>query len=73
MKNTDRSTAVGHIPYHSKKTHVEEMLPVAISILGLPRTDMSLIETVEIVLRKSDRPLRVAVGREMFVDDWEVV
>lgn len=49
------------------------MLPVAASILGAPRTDLSLIDVAQQVLEFARRPLRVAAGRQMFVDDWEVV
>ncbi|KAF2160587.1 hypothetical protein M409DRAFT_70333 [Zasmidium cellare ATCC 36951] len=64
---------IGQIPYMSKKTGAEEVLPVAVSIMGLPGTDCSLVASVETMLRQSGRPLRVASGRQMFVEDWEVV
>ncbi|KAK4497672.1 hypothetical protein PRZ48_010325 [Zasmidium cellare] len=65
---------IGQMPYHSRVSEREEQLPVAISLMGLPGTDISLINTAKTVLEKSGRPCRVATGREMFVeDDWEMV
>lgn len=49
------------------------MLPVAISLMGLPGTDLSLIGTAKTVLGESGRHMRVATGREMFVEGWEMV
>lgn len=49
------------------------MLPVAVSVLGLPGTDLALIQSIEAILKKSQRPLRVATGKHMFVEDWEMV
>ncbi|EME42539.1 hypothetical protein DOTSEDRAFT_73403 [Dothistroma septosporum NZE10] len=64
---------IGQVAYHSIKTGREEMLPVAASMLGLPGTDLSLIANAEEVLRISKRHLRVSTGRQMWLDDWELV
>lgn len=42
--------------------------------MGLPGTDISLINTARTVLEKSGRPTRVATGGEMFAEgDWEMI
>lgn len=46
---------------------------MAMSVLSLPGTDLSLIESVKAVLKTSSRPLRVATGKQMFTDGWEMV
>lgn len=56
----------GQVPYHSKASGTEELLPVAISVMSSPGTDLKLVDTVKHCLEKSDRPTQVAVGRTMF-------
>lgn len=64
---------IGQVPFESKMTRREEMLPVVASLVGLPRTDLCLIEMAKKILEYSRRPTRVATGRQMFVGDWDVV
>lgn len=69
FKTPELTLPIGHIPYRSRITVVNEMLPVGVSIVGLPGTDLSLIEIAQRVLRYSGRPLCVTTGRQMFEED----
>ncbi|KXT00835.1 hypothetical protein AC578_985 [Pseudocercospora eumusae] len=64
---------IGQVPFTSKMTNREEMLPVVASLVAAPRSDLCLIDVVKRILEFSKRPTRVATGRQMFVDDWDVV
>ncbi|KXT13582.1 hypothetical protein AC579_8094 [Pseudocercospora musae] len=64
---------IGQVPYHSRMTDRQEMLPVCASVLSKEKTDLSLIQTIENVLRHAHRPLSVATGRQMFEPGWDVV
>ncbi|KAH7092427.1 amidase signature domain-containing protein [Paraphoma chrysanthemicola] len=56
----------GQIPYKSRITGQEEFLPVAVSLLGAPGTDMELISLVERFLISAGRPTKVLTGKNMF-------
>ncbi|KAK4613947.1 hypothetical protein CLAFUW4_09096 [Fulvia fulva] len=73
LEAPELTLSIGQIPYRSRITGVNEMLPVGASVVGGPGTDLSLIETAQTVLRYSGRPLCVATGRQMFEDDYQIL
>lgn len=56
----------GQVPYFSKVTGREELLPVGISVLSAPGMDLKLLDLIKDCLEKSGRPTEVKVGRTMF-------
>ncbi|KAI9767311.1 MAG: hypothetical protein M1840_005720 [Geoglossum simile] len=57
---------VGQLPYDSRVSGRVEQLPVAISVLGLAGTDISLINMVERCLKETNRQTVVQTGQTMF-------
>ena len=57
---------VGQVPYLSKVSGREELLPVGISLLSTSGMDLRLLDMVKHCLRVSGRPMEVSVGRTMF-------
>jgi len=57
---------IEQIPYDSKVTGKKEFLPFAVGIVGLPGTDLSLIDMVYECLRKVGRPTSVKTGSLIF-------
>ena len=58
----------GQIPYSSRITGQKEYLPMAVSLLGAPETDLELIEMTERFLKHVGRSTRVRTGKTMFGD-----
>jgi len=58
----------GQIPFNSRITGQQEYLPMAVSLLGAPETDLELIEMTEGFLKHAKRSSRVQTGRTMFGD-----
>ncbi|KAI4944594.1 hypothetical protein J4E91_008597 [Alternaria rosae] len=58
----------GQIPFNSRITGQKEYLPMAVSLLGAPETDLELIEMTERFLKHVKRSTRVQTGRTMFGD-----
>ncbi|KAI5363854.1 putative amidase [Septoria linicola] len=58
---------IGQVPYHSRISKTKEYLPVVASILGKPRTDLSLIGTAVEGLRYASLPTHVLAGKQI----WE--
>ena len=56
----------GQIDYDSRVSGRKEVLPVCVSMMGLPGTDLSLMSLVKTLLEKSRRPAKVLTGRTMF-------
>lgn len=56
----------GQVPYQSKVSGRKELLPVGISLLAAPGTDLELMDTVTEFLKQSARPIEVMTGRAMF-------
>ncbi|RYO26794.1 hypothetical protein AA0111_g7852 [Alternaria arborescens] len=59
----------GQISFRSRITEHEEYLPVAVSLLGAPETDLELTEMTEDFLKHAGRSTRVLTGKTMFGDD----
>lgn len=59
----------GQISFRSRITEHEEYLPVAVSLLGAPETDLDLTEMTEDFLKHAGRSTRVLTGKTMFGDD----
>ncbi|EFY94312.1 amidase domain protein [Metarhizium robertsii] len=57
---------IGEIPYHSKRSHQTEFLPVVANLVGAPKRDFELLRAVEIILGKSGRAKVVATGSRIF-------
>jgi hypothetical protein len=69
IKHCRRTTLIstaGQIPFNSRITGQKEHLPMAVSLLGAPETDLELIEMTERFLKHSKRSTRVKTGRTMF-------
>ncbi|KAH1434619.1 hypothetical protein KXW29_008062 [Aspergillus fumigatus] len=60
------SVPIGELEYHSRISGLDEQLPVVVSVLGKPGSDMALINAMKTVLQKSSRPFEVKTGRRMF-------
>lgn len=58
---------IGQLPYQSRISHREEQLPVAVSILSAPGTDLWLIETARMCLENSGRSTTMMTGSNMFL------
>ena len=63
---TDITLSVTQLPYQSRITGKEEKLPMVVSLMGAPGTDMALLEWIIDSLRKSKRPTRVEAGKVAF-------
>ncbi|GAP82416.1 putative glutamyl-tRNA amidotransferase subunit A [Rosellinia necatrix] len=59
---------VGEVPYNSRVSGKEEMLPVCVSVMGVPHSDLNLLETVQKILEGSNRWTTVGTGRSMFLN-----
>lgn len=57
---------IGEIPYQSRVTGNQEILPVAINVVGAPGSDYWILESMRTVLQKSGRPSKVKSGSRMF-------
>ncbi|KAH8587274.1 amidase signature domain-containing protein [Bisporella sp. PMI_857] len=57
---------ISQIPYYSRITEREEQLPLVVSFMGAPGTDMELIQWTLYGLRKSGRPTKVKTGKMAF-------
>lgn len=57
---------VGDIPYNSTVTKREEPLPIAVSVIGAPGADMTLVDLVEKGLKGSGVATEVKTGRFMY-------
>ncbi|RKK89170.1 hypothetical protein BFJ68_g16775 [Fusarium oxysporum] len=57
---------IGEIPYHSRVTEREEKLPFAVAVMGVPGTDLTLMDTVRKVLKKAGLPTSVMTGKTMW-------
>ncbi|KAI1155440.1 amidase signature domain-containing protein [Nemania diffusa] len=60
------SVPIAEIPYQSRITHREEMLPLVLAIMSPPGTDLALMDEVLKVMKRSDMPTIVKTGRSMF-------
>ncbi|KAJ5890023.1 hypothetical protein N7504_010833 [Penicillium tannophilum] len=60
------SVPIGELEYHSMISGRQEYLPVVVSVLGKPGSDMALIDVVKRVLQNSGRPTEVKTGSRMF-------
>ncbi|TGO08218.1 hypothetical protein BTUL_0220g00080 [Botrytis tulipae] len=60
------TASIGEITYFSQVTQREEPLPVSVSVVSYPGTDLDLIDLVHEVLKAGGKPVNVAVGRSIF-------
>lgn len=60
------SLVVTQLPYHSRITDREEKIPMVVSLMGAPGTDMELLTWTIDCLRKSGRPIKVKTGKLAF-------
>ncbi|KAF2653457.1 amidase [Lophiostoma macrostomum CBS 122681] len=66
MRAPEVTAPVGDIPYQSIVSEREEPLPIAISLIGPPGTDLILPELVKKGLKGAGLPVEVKTGRSMF-------
>lgn len=59
------ASSVTQLPYQSRITGKEEQIPMVVSLMGAPGTDVRL-EWVVDSLRKSGRPTKVETGKLAF-------
>lgn len=57
---------IGEYGYESRVSGRKEYLPIAVNVIGLPGTDLSLIDTMQHCLVSSGRPTKVQTGARMF-------
>ncbi|TGO51362.1 hypothetical protein BOTNAR_0359g00120 [Botryotinia narcissicola] len=57
---------IGEITYFSQVTQREEPLPISVSVVSCPGTDLDLIDLVHEVLKAGGNPVSVAAGRSIF-------
>ncbi|OJD30648.1 glutamyl-trna amidotransferase [Diplodia corticola] len=57
---------IGQVPYVSKVTGREELLPMGISLMASPGYDLVLMDLMLKCLEHANRPTRVRTGRHMF-------
>lgn len=62
---------IGEYEYKSKISGLKEYLPVAIDVVGLPGTDLGLIEAVQHGMVASGRATKVKTGSRMFENGHE--
>lgn len=70
MQDLDTAAAngrlVGEVPYQSRISGNEEVLPVAASLMGAPGTNQKLLQVALKCLQDSGRPTKVDTGVSMF-------
>ncbi|KAJ2980269.1 hypothetical protein NQ176_g2746 [Zarea fungicola] len=66
LRAPEVTAPVGDIPYLSIVTKREEPLPVAVSLIGAPGTDLILANLVELGMKAAHMPTQVKVGRSMY-------
>lgn len=59
---------IGEYEYDSRVSGRKEFLPVAVDVVGLPGSDLHLIDVIQHCLEMSKRPTRVGTGARMFND-----
>lgn len=62
----DIAVPVGEIPYQSRITGRQELLPVAINVVGAPGMDYWLLDSIKTVLRQSERLSEFLAGKRTF-------
>lgn len=72
VKALIQRSPVGQVPFHSRISNRNEFLPVAVSVLGAPDTDVELIDMVQQCLLSSGRPTSVQTGSTMFGNEASV-
>ncbi|KAH8812887.1 amidase signature domain-containing protein [Xylogone sp. PMI_703] len=60
---------ISQIPYQSRITRTEEQLPMVVSLMGAPGTDLELLQWAIKALHKSGRLIQVNTGRTIFKQD----
>ncbi len=63
MRANDR--IVGDVAYDSPVTKREETLPIAVSVIGAPGTDLYLADLVEKGMKAAGIPTEVKAGRKV--------
>ncbi|KAI1117723.1 amidase signature domain-containing protein [Nemania sp. NC0429] len=66
MKAPVISIPVAELPYHSRITNRQEMLPLVLAVMGPEGTDLALMDAMLRVMRDSGMPTVVKTGRSMF-------
>lgn len=66
LRAPEVTAPVGDIPYMSTVTYKEESLPVCVSLIGAPGTDLLLPKLVEMGMKAAGIPTQVKVGRLMY-------
>ncbi|KAJ9664016.1 hypothetical protein H2198_000519 [Neophaeococcomyces mojaviensis] len=66
LKAPELAVPIGQIPYHSRITNQIEQIPLVISLMGAPCTDLELIKWAIDVLQKAKRPTKVKTGKTAF-------
>ena len=64
---------IGEYEYDSRVSGRKEYLPVAVDVVGLPGSDLHLIDIIQHSLEMSHRPAAVNTGSRMFnADTWSI-
>lgn len=66
MRAPEVTAPVGDIPYNSTVTLREERLPVAVSLIGSPGTDLLLVDVVEKGMKAGGLATKVKTGSSMY-------
>ena len=65
----DSVVPIGEYKYDSRVSGRKEFLPVAVDVVGLPGSDLDLIDVIQHCLEVSARPTTVGTGPRVFNDD----
>ena len=65
----DIAIPIGEYEYDSRFSGRREFLPVAVDVVGLPGSNIYLIDVIQHYLEMSKRPTTVRIGSGMFNDD----
>lgn len=60
------STTVSQLSYESRITNKEEKIPLVVSLMGAPHSDMELIQWAIESLKGSGRATKVLTGKTAF-------
>lgn len=60
---------VGEVPFESKVTGNVEYLPMGVSLMALPGSDLMLMDIAQKCLEQANRPTTVYAGKSMFCSE----
>lgn len=69
MGAPDLVVPIGEYEYASRVSGWKELLPVAVDVMGLPTSDLYLVDVIQHCLEMSAQPTTVSTGPRMFNDN----